>query len=80
MTIDMSNPENVNHNLATKSAVYFYRSQSGIFSFCPECAIKSEMELEWIDLAGDWDECSTPECGAQNVPAGFREGLLKRNN
>ena len=79
MAIDLNNPENKDHNLATKSAVYFYRSQSGIFSFCPECAIKHEMELEWIDLAGDWDECGGDKCGAQNVPVGFREGLLKYN-
>ena len=71
MAIDMSNPNNLDHDLATKSAIYFYRSQSGIFSFCPECAIKCEMELEWIDLAGDWDECM--ECDIQNVPMWYSE-------
>lgn len=70
--INLNNPENKDHDKATRNAVYFYRSQSGVFTFCPGCAEKHEMELELIDLAGDFDICSG-DCEVENIPVWYHD-------
>lgn len=67
--------------MANKFKVNFYKepgvdvSNSSLHILCGDCA-KESGELEFIDVAGTWDECSV--CGIQNAPS-WPSGFMTRD-